>query len=215
MSTTTASRSLKEKQREERERLILSAAEALLVEKGYHETSIDEIALRVGISKGTVYLHFPSKEELVFALLGRDSRAFQEKVQEVYSSAGSSRSKLTAILHAAYGGLLGKNFPYLAAIFQSTEIRNRLVEKKQALQSNMEKMLQLITAIVDDGKQNGEFDPSIPSVVMVSAFTNMFSPHNFERLIIKEGLPTDEVVGHLSQIYFCGIVANAPQERDK
>lgn len=57
-----ATRSLKEKQRKERELLILEAAEEVMIEKGYHETSMEEIAARVGIAKGTVYLHFPSKE---------------------------------------------------------------------------------------------------------------------------------------------------------
>ncbi|MFL5699301.1 MAG: helix-turn-helix domain-containing protein, partial [Ktedonobacteraceae bacterium] len=63
---TMLPRTLKERQRQEREALILQAAEEVLIEKGYHEMSMDEIAARVGISKGTVYLHFASKEDLVF-----------------------------------------------------------------------------------------------------------------------------------------------------
>ena len=65
---------LKERQRQEREQLILQAAEQLMIERGYHETSIDDIAARVGISKGTVYLHFASKEDLVIALVERGMR---------------------------------------------------------------------------------------------------------------------------------------------
>src|SRR5712692_7340143 len=67
MQPVTAHRSLKEKQRQEREALILQAAEEVLMENGYYEMSMDEIAMRVGIAKGTVYLHFPSKEDLVIA----------------------------------------------------------------------------------------------------------------------------------------------------
>lgn len=55
----SAHTSLKEKQREERRTLILQMGEEVLMEKGYYEASIDEIAARVGIAKGTVYLHFP------------------------------------------------------------------------------------------------------------------------------------------------------------
>ena len=61
--------SLKEKQREERTALILQAAYDVLIEKGYYEASMDEIATRVGISKGTLYLHFKSKEDLIFMLI--------------------------------------------------------------------------------------------------------------------------------------------------
>ncbi|TMC17177.1 MAG: helix-turn-helix transcriptional regulator, partial [Chloroflexi bacterium] len=55
----TPTTSLKEKQRREREELIIQAAEEVLQEKGYYETSMDEIAARVGIAKGTIYTHFP------------------------------------------------------------------------------------------------------------------------------------------------------------
>src|SRR5437868_1159254 len=80
MQPITAPRSLKEKQRQEREALILKAAEDVLMEKGYHETSIDEIAARVGIAKGTVYLHFPSKEDLVVAIFERDMQQLLQSI---------------------------------------------------------------------------------------------------------------------------------------
>ena len=83
MSVADGPRSLKDRQREERERLILEAAEELLAEKGYHEMSIDEIATRVGVSKGTVYLHFPSKEELVLAQLVRGMQRFIQSADVV------------------------------------------------------------------------------------------------------------------------------------
>ena len=48
----TPATSLKEKQRKEREELILQAAEEVFQEKGYYETSMDEIAARVGYRDG-------------------------------------------------------------------------------------------------------------------------------------------------------------------
>jgi AcrR family transcriptional regulator len=52
---------------------ILDAAEALLVAFGYRKLTIDEVAARAGIGKGTVYLYWPSKRELCAAVLTRDS----------------------------------------------------------------------------------------------------------------------------------------------
>ena len=82
MQSEPVSRSLKERQRKERADLILQAAEEVLSERGYHEMSIDEIAARVGIAKGTVYLHFASKEDLVFALFEREVQTFAQKTEE-------------------------------------------------------------------------------------------------------------------------------------
>ena len=95
MQPTTAPRSLKEKQRQEREALILQAAEEVLMERGYHETSIDEIAARVGIAKGTVYLHFPSKEDLVVAIFERDMQQLLQYIDLTmdYNLNGSRKNR--------------------------------------------------------------------------------------------------------------------------
>src|SRR5215467_1676427 len=98
MQTTTTIRSLKEKQRKEREELILQAAEEVLAEKGYHETSMDEIAARVGIAKGTVYLHFPSKEDLVIALYERNIEKVSQAVEAILSSELTARAKMEQLL---------------------------------------------------------------------------------------------------------------------
>ncbi|MCL6643180.1 MAG: TetR/AcrR family transcriptional regulator, partial [Candidatus Bipolaricaulota bacterium] len=56
---------------------ILEAAEKLFAEKGFHETAMDEIVRTAKVSKGGVYFHFPSKEELFFALLDKLADALQ------------------------------------------------------------------------------------------------------------------------------------------
>ena len=58
-------------QRETTRDRILEAAEGAFGDKGYHETLVDEIAGRTSLSKGGFYFHFPSKEELFFAVIDR------------------------------------------------------------------------------------------------------------------------------------------------
>src|SRR5579859_2936806 len=89
MQPLTAPHSLKEKQRQEREALILQLAEEVLMEKGYYETSIDEIAARVGIAKGTVYLHFPSKEDLTVAIMIREIKQLIAEIEAIASTEDS------------------------------------------------------------------------------------------------------------------------------
>ena len=54
--------------RDGREALLATAAE-VFAERGFREASMDEIAARAGYSKGAVYWHFPSKDDLFFALV--------------------------------------------------------------------------------------------------------------------------------------------------
>jgi TetR/AcrR family transcriptional regulator, fatty acid metabolism regulator protein len=105
--------SLKEKQRQEREELILEAVEEVFMEKGYYEASMDEIAARVGIAKGTVYLHFPSKEELVVAIFQRDMEKLRQLIKTTIASSLTPRAKAEIILeqlwkpvHSSYASVL-------------------------------------------------------------------------------------------------------------
>src|SRR5271165_330252 len=96
--------SLKEKQRNEREALILKTAEEVFLEKGYYETSMDEIAARVGVAKGTVYLHFPGKEELVAKIFERDMQLFMQETDAILASTAKPRAKLEAFLSFIHSG---------------------------------------------------------------------------------------------------------------
>jgi TetR/AcrR family fatty acid metabolism transcriptional regulator len=58
-------------QRETTRERILEAAEDAFADTGYHETLVDDIAGRTSLSKGGFYFHFPSKEELFFAVIDR------------------------------------------------------------------------------------------------------------------------------------------------
>jgi TetR/AcrR family fatty acid metabolism transcriptional regulator len=206
MSSPTAPRSWKEKQRQEREALILQTAEEVFCEKGYHESSIDEIAARVGIAKGTVYLHFPSKEDLVAALIERDSRHLLQAVEDINASTQTTRAKLEAILRLMYGELLNKRMRLFYAMYNSSDMR-LLTEKKASMHSLWEEVARHITSLLDEGKAAGDFDSTIPTSVMLSLFLNLISVRGYERLVRQEHLTPDEVLQYLTRIYFKGIAA--------
>ncbi len=66
--------SLRERQRQVREDTILDIAHELMVTQGYANMSMDDLAGKVGISKATLYQHFPSKEEVAINVIGRGMR---------------------------------------------------------------------------------------------------------------------------------------------
>ena len=59
----------RERRKEARPGELLDAALALFVEKGYAATRVEEVAARAGVSKGTLFLYYPSKEELFKAVV--------------------------------------------------------------------------------------------------------------------------------------------------
>ena len=208
MSAEVPHRSLKEKQRQERADLILQAAEAVLAEKGYYDTSMDEIAARVGIAKGTVYLHFPSKEDMVFALFEREMETFLSFVEQTSASLATPQNKLEQLLHQLYQGLLGKRMQLLLSFYSNMDVRQGLLEKKAQLRNRLEKLSTAITALLEEGKVTGEFDTAIPTPVMLSTFFSLLSPQAYKHLVVDEQMPSEELVTHLSRLYFKGIAAH-------
>jgi TetR/AcrR family fatty acid metabolism transcriptional regulator len=201
----TAAVSLKEKQRQEREELILQAAEEVLLEHGYYETSIDEIASRVGIAKGTVYLHFPSKEDLVIAIFTRDMRQLFAKVDEIVDAEITPHAKIEAILLCMYGRLFIKRIQLFYNIYNGGDSKRHWKDQKEGIKECWEQLAQRISSLLEQGKAAGEFDVTIPTSVMLSAIFSLLSPRSYERLIMEEKMEAEDLVKHLGRIYFKGI----------
>jgi len=61
---------------------ILDAAAELVQRWGYHKTTIDDIARQAGVAKGTIYLHWETKEDLFVALLTREELKLAEDMKQ-------------------------------------------------------------------------------------------------------------------------------------
>ena len=129
---------------------LLEAALALFVDKGFAATRVEEVAARAGVSKGTLFLYFPSKEELFKAVVRENaSRHLHDAFREVAGYAGTSAELLHEFIRrwwTQYGGTpaagLTKlimseaaNFPDLAQYYQdevvqpSHELVRRIVQR--------------------------------------------------------------------------------------
>jgi AcrR family transcriptional regulator len=206
MQDTGPLRSLKERQRQAREDLILRTAEEVILEKGFHETSMDEIAARVGIAKGTLYLHFARKEDMVYAIFERSLRTFQEALNATESMSATVREKLQFLLHSMYLGLLGKDARLLYSFYNSVELHTIMKSHR----SEWHHLIgDRIMRLLEQGKVAGEFDPTIPTNVMLSTFMSLLSPRAYHMLVVEGSISIEELVHYVSRIYFRGIAATS------
>lgn len=124
---------------------LLDAALQLFVEKGFSATRSDEVAARAGVSKGTLYLYFPSKEELFKAVVrGNISTLIAAGQGLADHFDGSSAQLLHLLMHTWWqrigdtraGGICkivvaeARNFPELARFYVDEVVlpAQRLVE---------------------------------------------------------------------------------------
>jgi AcrR family transcriptional regulator len=94
MSVTQAR---KDRERAEREELILDHAQRSLLTDGFQNLNLDDLAKAVEYSKGTLYLHFKTKEDIALAVATRAIRERAEFFERGAEFKGSSRERMRAI----------------------------------------------------------------------------------------------------------------------
>jgi TetR/AcrR family fatty acid metabolism transcriptional regulator len=196
--------SLKEAQREERTALILRAAYDILIAKGYYETSMDEIAARVGISKGTLYLHFKSKEDLVFMMIEQAAGKFLSLIDEIIAQDISVRDRLEQVLLESYKNIQsGRQF--LLAL-RSIGLNRGLVRDRLEGQASIAGLIARLNALFEEGQARGELNAAIPTAVMVSVFLSLMEIYGDEQSAIHQTTP-EYLLASVSQLLFHGVLA--------
>ena len=84
---TSTATPLRQRRKLERPQELLDAALSLFVEKGFAATRSEEVAQRAGVSKGTLYLYYPSKEELLKAVVRRGMESGEFRTLPVEATA--------------------------------------------------------------------------------------------------------------------------------
>ena len=88
--------------RERKRQRILQAGTRLFVAQGYRKTSVDEIARDAGVSKGTVYLYFKNKNDLLVHAIAAEKMAHRAKIEAIFEPGLSARQRLMRYLHTIF-----------------------------------------------------------------------------------------------------------------
>lgn len=156
---TTDAHARRARRKDARPGELLAAALDLFVEKGYAATRVEEVASLAGVSKGTLFLYFPSKEDLFKEVVREHiSGHFATWNDEIEHFEGSSQDMLRYCLHSWWEHIgatkasgipklmmsEARNFPELGAFYQ-----HEVIEPGSAL----------IARILQRGITRGEFRP--------------------------------------------------------
>jgi AcrR family transcriptional regulator len=209
-SEITPRRPVREQLRDVRARYILEVAQELLVEKGYHDASMDAIAARAGIAKGTLYQHFPHKEDLVLALLEQHVERFARTVDAAAASPLSARARLEQVLRYLYDGRDGA-YAMMQLLARNVEIWKSLAGGKERALGQMDRTMAQVRRIIDDGKTDGSFDPEVPTTLMQRAFVNALTLGRPEPGSGLEGLSQAELAGQVARVFFEGVCRRPPR----
>lgn len=190
---------------------LIAAALDLFVERGYAATRLDQVAARAGVSKGTLYLYFPGKEELFKAVVretvvpilgeaedaigrcqGSSAALFREIVLGWWERFGNTKLSGIAKLMIAESG----NFPELARFYHEEVIRRGNA---------------MIARLLERGVAAGEFRPCdaqrMTEVIVAPMLMLMLWKHSFGCHV--ESIDSAVYLDHFIDLCLRGLVAPA------
>jgi len=135
---------------------ILDATDRLLARFGYRKMTVEDIATEAGIGKGTVYLHFSSKEEVVLSHIDRIVEHLRDRLKEIAHSDATAAERLRLML------LTRVLFRFDSIQHYTQSLNDLLAALRPGLLRRraqyFESEAQIFADVLTSGRQSGEFN---------------------------------------------------------
>src|SRR5687768_2524865 len=138
-----------------RKELILDAADQLLARYGYRKMTIDDLAREAGIGKGTVYLHFRSKEDVVLSQIDRVVNRVIAQLKVIAASNALPASKLREMLVLRVMVRFDSVQHYTESISEVLrDLRAPLLQRREGY---FEEEAKVLSGVLREGQRAGAF----------------------------------------------------------
>jgi len=135
---------------------IYDVAERLFSERGYHATTMREIARELQIEGGSLYSHISGKQDLLYEIVLRGSEQFLRAAREVSVASGPARARLRELMRR-HLAIMAESTP--RAIVHFHEWRHLEPERQSTIRARRDEYESSIRQIIREGVAAGEFAP--------------------------------------------------------
>jgi AcrR family transcriptional regulator len=151
----------RKKGKENRKNTILKAARRLFFDRGFKAVTVDNIAAKSEISKGSIYLCFESKDEIYAQILISDNMALYERIKNFSATEASAAQLLLEFARIYVDYFLNDNelFRILMTFMMHTGQMNLTEQQNKELIQSTNKNIDVISEIIHKGIDSGEFSP--------------------------------------------------------
>ena len=152
---------------EERKDQIMNAAEEVFSQKGFSDARMDDIAEETGLSKGTLYLYYKSKDDLIIAILDRIfRREFRVFENLDYTSMSATGAVWAFVETTAKDVKMMMRLLPITYEFMGLAFRNKFVQK--TFKTYLNHYLDILIPIIQHGIDSGEFRPADAKEVAIA-----------------------------------------------
>lgn len=142
---------------------ILKSAKTLFNEKGFHNTKMEEIAVKAGVGKGTLYEYFNNKQDIFDEFCIENVALIREGIEDISNKEISFKEKLIEIFNRKEKAMECENVTIDGMLSHKNIISEKVVK---TMLSHIADVYEIIIKIIDQGKKEGVVNKSIPSEVI-------------------------------------------------
>lgn len=140
---------------------IITISAKLFAEKGYDKTSMQDIVNAVGMSKGGIFHHFSSKEDIFNAVMERQFEQILETINQWFDEMKGLTAK------EKLRGLIRRNLMDDKIIKESSNMVSSAIESPQIIlaftQNNVKKLAPIIADVIREGIEDGSISTAFPN----------------------------------------------------
>ena len=151
----------KQKEKQQRYNAILDASEKIMQADGLYNLNMDLVAKETQLAKGTLYLYFKSKEDIVAALSIKARTLLLNYFEKATKKSADSIEQLKAITSATFD--FYKKYPFYFELIAIYEVNNKL-EDSAGIQLSINKLFDFVNEIAQKAKDEGKLHPSIDPI---------------------------------------------------
>jgi TetR/AcrR family acrAB operon transcriptional repressor len=184
---------------------ILDAAEKLIGVLGYSKTTMDDVARTAGVGKRTIYVHFPSKEEVVLSTIDRIVERLVERLRAHASAVGSAADRIRAMLVERV------LFRFDSVRDYSHGLDELFASLRPAYLARREKYFAaeagVFAQVLATGVQSGEFaveDPRVAAEALLLA-TNSLLPYALSARELGRRVDVEARIGRVADLLLFGL----------
>lgn len=185
---------------------ILDATDRLLARYGYKKMTIDDLAAEVGIGKGSVYLHFPSKEEIVLSHVDRIVERLKERLKIIIAQNISGEEKLRQMIVERVIFRFDSVQHYTQNLNDLlAALRPKLLERRR---NYFEIEAQIFSEVIEEGKRGGQFVgyEAMEMAKTILMATNSLLPYNLSAQELGERGEMEEKALRIANLLLQGLV---------
>lgn len=185
---------------------ILDATDRLLATSGFKKMTIEDLAKEVGIGKGSVYLHFESKEEIALSHIDRIVERLKSNLRDIAGRGGPCEKRLRAMLIERVMNRFDSVQHYSQSLNELlASLRPRLLERRQRY---FEEEARIFAAVLDEGAKAGIFDIKSPNQTASALLdaTNSLLPYSLSAYELGERTDIHKKANRVADLILNGLI---------